>query len=180
MMRKKHIKVPFYRQKGSPNCLHWRNFVFFLVLVSIICLALKYHRLKYLVASAALHQLSLLEASQNVEPTLASQFICKDLRINTFITIINAVDALLYLYRSCHKLTLYKGYKYAKHCILYLFINNKHYSVPIKLRTVSSNLHLFSVESEFLPTQISPTINLLWDVLQINWQMLKLTIKGNL
>ena len=43
-------------------------------------------------------------------------------------------------------MTSCKGYKYAKHCILYLFTSNKHYNVPRKLQTTAGNLHLFSTE----------------------------------
>ena len=109
-----------------------------------------------------------------MEPTNISKLIYQDLRITTFITVVTAIGAPLYLYRSYCKLTLCKGFKYAKYCVLYLFITNYHFMDPIKLRSTSENLLMFTIEGELQSNQIGSTKNLMWDVLKINWHNVKI------
>jgi hypothetical protein len=75
----------------------------------------------------------------------------------------------LYVYKNWDVITCWKGYRYDRHCTIYLFISNCHYYAPIKLRASTGPLHLFTTINPLIPAQVSLRKQLIWDVLQIDW-----------
>ena len=50
------------------------------------------------------------------------------------ITIVTILGIVVYLYKTCSKMSFFKEYLYDNVCIVYLFISHDCYHVPLKLR----------------------------------------------
>ena len=62
-----------------------------------------------------------------------AKLICQDPWVSIAVTTITLLGIAVYLYRTCSKMTFFKGYLYDNVCTLYLFINHDCYHVSHKL-----------------------------------------------
>ena len=60
-----------------------------------------------------------------------------------------------------------------------LFISDVQYYVPVKLcRTVGST-HLFKIMVKLLPEHVKLNKHILWDIIEIDWKEVNMTLSGN-
>ena len=85
--------------------------------------------------------MSAFEIPNNKEAKL----ICQDPWVSITVTIITLLGIAVYLYRTCSKVTFFKGYLYDNVGTLYLFISHDCYHVPLKLRELNGILHTFTL-----------------------------------
>ena len=60
---------------------------------------------------------------------------------------------------------------------VHLFSNNTHSYVPIKLCRVAGSIHLFKIRGRLNPEHVKE--NWIWDVLEINWSDISITLNDN-
>ena len=60
-----------------------------------------------------------------------------------------------------------------------LFVSNAHSYVPIKLCRVAGSIHLFQIKGRLNPENIKLKKNWIWDVLEIDWSDVSITLNDN-
>ena len=60
-----------------------------------------------------------------------------------------------------------------------LFISDVQHCIPIKLCKTSGSPHLFKIKGTLKPEDIKLNKNYLWDMLEINWNGIKLSFNSN-
>ena len=72
-----------------------------------------------------------------------------------------------------------RGYRFSNIVKVVLFISDVQNYIPIKLCKTSGSIHLFKIKGTLKPRDIKLNRNYLWDMLEINWNGIKLTLNGN-
>ena len=60
-----------------------------------------------------------------------------------------------------------------------LFVSNTHLYVPIKLCRVARSIHLFTIRGRLNPEHVRLKKNWIWDVLEIDWSDVSITLNDN-
>ena len=60
-----------------------------------------------------------------------------------------------------------------------LFISDAQYYVPVKLCSTAGNIHLFKITGKLIPEHVTLKRKILWDVIEIDWKSVSMTLNGN-
>ena len=60
-----------------------------------------------------------------------------------------------------------------------LFISDAQDYVPVKLCITAGSIHLFKTIGKFTPEHNELKRNILWDVIELNWKEVNMTLNGN-
>ena len=109
-----------------------------------IYLAFKHKKLHTLVTAMTLQGLPTTEAMSafQIPNNKEAKLICQDPWVSIAVTTITLLGIAVYLYRTCSRMTFFKGYLYDNVCTVYLFISHDCYHVPLKLRVKWHLTHL--------------------------------------
>ena len=86
------------------------------------------------------------------------------------------------LYLVTNKLrqsSFFKGRLFSNNTKISLFISNTCSYVPIKLCRVARSIHLFRIRGRLNPENVKLKKNLIWDVLEIDWSNVIITLNDN-
>ena len=72
-----------------------------------------------------------------------------------------------------------KGCLFSNNTKILLFIFNTHSYVPIKLCRVAGSIHLFRIRGRLNPEHVKIKKNWIWDVLEIDWSDISITLNDN-
>ena len=133
-------------------------------------------KLKALVANIAA-----MQCIKGIEATDVSDMLCM-CKTQWYI-----VDMLTILPLGIHYLVInkirkssfFKGHLFSNNTKILLFISNAHTYIPIKLCRVAGNIHLFRIRGKLNSDNVKLKKNWIWDVLEIDWSNLSITLKKN-
>ena len=57
-----------------------------------------------------------------------------------------------------------------------LFISDTQYYVPVRLYRTAGSSHLFKITGKLTPEQIKFKRNILWDVIELDWKEVNMTL----
>ena len=77
------------------------------------------------------------------------------------------------------KTSFCKGCLFSNNTKILLFISNTHSYVPIKLCRVARGRHLFNIRGRLNPEHVKLKKHLIWDVLEIDWSDVSITLNDN-
>ena len=77
------------------------------------------------------------------------------------------------------KTSFCKGRLFSNNTKILLFIYNAHSYVPIKLCRVARSIHLFQIKGRLNPENVKLKKNWIWDVLEIDWSDISITLNDN-
>ena len=87
---------------------------------------------------------------------------------------------MLYLVTNkLRKTSFFKGCLFSNNTKILLFISNTHSYVPIKLCRVARSIHLFRIRGRLNPENVKIKKNWIWDVLEIDWSDVSITLNDN-
>ena len=72
-----------------------------------------------------------------------------------------------------------KGCLFSNNTKILLFVSNTHSYVPIKLCRVARSIHLFKIRGRLNPEHVRLKKNWIWDVLEIDWSDISITLNDN-
>ena len=72
-----------------------------------------------------------------------------------------------------------RKYHYSNTIKIMLFISDIKSYVPIKLCKTSGSIHLFKLTGSIIKENITLHKNMLWDVMEIDWRLVTVTLSGN-
>ena len=96
--------------------------------------------------------------------------------IGIALTLISMVIVILLHYR---KSKFCRGYRFSNVVKIVLFISDVQHYIPIKLCKASGSSHLFKIKGTLKSEVIRLNKNYLWDMLEINWNKIKLLLNSN-
>ena len=79
-----------------------------------------------------------------------------------------------------HKMPIFRKYQYSNTVKILIFISNIKPYVPVKLCKTSGSIHLFKVMGSLQTEDVSLHRNKVWDILEINWRNITVTVNGNI
>ena len=74
---------------------------------------------------------------------------------------------------------IFRKYHYSNTIKIMLFISDIKLYVPIKLCKTSGSIHLFKLTGSITKENITPHKNMLWDIMEIDWRPVTVTLSGN-
>ena len=87
---------------------------------------------------------------------------------------------MLYLVTNkIRKTSFCKGCLFSNNTKILLFVSNTYSYVPIKLCRVVRSIHLFKIRGRLNPEHVRLKKNWIWDVLEIDWSDISITLKDN-
>ena len=122
----KPTKVSFLFSTPAHILYMSTSFIITCMLIPQVYLACKHKKLHTLVAAMTLQWLPGTEAMSAFEipNTKEAKLICQDPWVSMAITIVTILGIIVYLYKTCSKITFCKGYLYDNVCTVYLFISH--------------------------------------------------------
>ena len=78
-----------------------------------------------------------------------------------------------------YRMPMFRKYRYSNTIKIMLFISDIKSYVPIKLCKTSGSIHLFKLTGSINKENITLHKNTLWDVMEIDWRPVTVTLSGN-
>ena len=132
-------------------------------------------KLKALVTNIAMQRIKAVEAA-DVSNMLCT---CKTQWYIMGILIIISLGMLYLVTNKLRKSSFFKGCFFSNNTKILLFISNTHSYVPIMLCRVARSIHLFRIRGRLNPENVKLKKNWIWDVLEIDWSDVSITLNDN-
>ena len=78
-----------------------------------------------------------------------------------------------------YRMPIFRKYRYFNTIKIMLFISDIKSYVPIKLCKTSGSIHLFKLMGSINRENVTLHKNTIWDVIEIDWRLVTLTLNGN-
>ena len=79
-----------------------------------------------------------------------------------------------------YRMPIFRKYCYSNTIKIMLFISDIKSYVPIKLCKTSGSIHLFKLTGSINKENVTLHKNTMWDVIEIDWRLVKITLSGNI
>ena len=143
-----------------------------LVVMYMVC---RQSKLKALVANLALQHTKAVEATD-----LATRYcICEPNWYVVGLLLIILLGITYLVMNKIRKSCLFKGCLFSNMTKIMLFISNTTNYVPIKLCRIAGSIHLFRIRGRWTTENVRFKRNWIWDVLEIDWNNMGMTLDGN-
>ena len=93
--------------------------------------------------------------------------------------IINIIMCLFLMIEKLYRMPMCRKYHYSNIIKIMLFISDIKLYVSIKLCKTSGSIHLFKLTGSITKENITLHKNILWDVMEIDWRPVTVTLNGN-
>ena len=132
-------------------------------------------KLKALVMNKVMQRIRTVEAADMSDKLCTCKMQWYIMGMLTIITL-----GMLYLVTNkLRKSSFFKGHLFSNNTKILLFISNTHSYIPIKLCRVARSIHLFRIRGRLNPDNVKLKKNWIWDVLEINWSDVSITLNDN-
>ena len=78
-----------------------------------------------------------------------------------------------------YRMPIFRKYHYSNTIKIMIFLSDIKSYVPIKLCKTSGSIHLFKLTGSINKENITLHKNMLWDIMEIDWQPVTITLSGN-
>ena len=144
------------------------------LIITLIIMYMLYgqSKLKALVTNIAMQRIKAVEAAD------MGDMLCTQWYIMGMLIIITL--GMLYLVTNkLRKTSFCKGCLFSNNTKILLFISNAHSYVPINLCRVAGSIQLFRIKGRLNPENVKLKKNWIWDVLEIDWSDVSITLNDN-
>ena len=132
-------------------------------------------KLKALVMNIVMQRIRTVEATDMSDMLCTCKMRWYILGMLTIITL-----GMVYLVTNkLRKSSFFKGCLFSNNTKILLIISNTHSYVPIKLCRVAGSIHLFRIRGRLNPENVKLKKNWIWDVLEIDWSNISITLNDN-
>ena len=146
-----------------------------IIMLIIIYILYGQSKLKALVTNIAMQRIKAVEAA-DMNGMLCT---CKTQWYIMGMLIIITLGMLYLVTNKIRKTSFCKGHLFSNNTKILLFISNAHSYVPIKLCRVAGSIHLFWIKGRLKPENVKLKKNWIWDVLEIDWSDISITLNDN-
>ena len=92
---------------------------------------------------------------------------------------LSILGLVIFIILKSRKLRLFRGYLFSNTVKIMLFILDTQYYVLIKLFRTAGSIHLFKITGTLTPENVKLKRNILWDMIEIDWKVVNMTLNGN-
>ena len=131
-------------------------------------------KLKALVTDIAMQQIKTVEATDMCDMLC----MCKTQWYIMGMLMIITLGMLYLVTNKIRKSSFFKGCLFSNNTKILLFVSNTHSYVPIKLCRVARSIHLFRIKGRLNPENVKLKKNWIWDVLEIDWSNVSITLNN--
>ena len=144
------------------------------LIITLIIMYMLYRqsKLKALVTNIAMQRIKAVEAAD------MSDMLCTQWYIMGM-SIIITLGMLYLVTNKLRKTSFCKGHLFSNNTKILLFISNAHSYVPVKLCIMAGSIHLFWIKGRLTPENVKLKKNWIWDVLEIDWSDVSITLNDN-
>ena len=132
-------------------------------------------KLKALVTNIAMQGIKTVDAT-DISDMLCP---CKTQWYIMGMLIIITLGILSLVTNKIRKLSFFKGCLFSNNTEILLFVSNTHLYITIKLCRVAGSIHLFRIRGRLNPENVKLKKNWIWDVLEIDWSNISITLNDN-
>ena len=132
-------------------------------------------KLKALVTNIAMQRIKTVEAAD------MSNMLCT-CKMQWYIMGMLTIITLGMLYLGTNKIrksSFFKECFFSNNSKILLIVSNTHSYVPIRLCRVARSIHLFRIRGRLNPENVKLKKNWIWDVLEIDWSNVSITLNDN-
>ena len=86
---------------------------------------------------------------------------------------------VIFIILNVRKLKLFRGHLFSNTVKIMLFISDAQYYIPVKMCKTAESIHLFKITGKLIPIHIKLKRNILWDIIEIDWKEVNMTLNGN-
>ena len=104
---------------------------------------------------------------------------CKIPWYTIFVLSLSILGMIIVIILKARKLELFRGCLFSNAAKIMLFISDAQYYVPVKLCRTTGSIHLFTFSGKVTPDHIKFKRNILWDVIELDWKEINMTLNGN-
>ena len=115
-----------------------------------------------------------VEARQQLTMTV----VCSNPYLTILATMVTVIATGMWICTHCQNLTWLCSYKYSHACMLYIFLYNSHFYVPLKIKHLTGHMHMYRIENPIIPEKLSFHHHCLWDSYVVNSGSMKLFVNG--
>ena len=141
----------------------------------IIYVLYRQSKLKALVTNIAMQRIEVVEAA-DMSDILCT---CKTQWYIMGMLIIITLGMLYLVTNKIRKTSFCKGCLFSNNTKIFLFVYNTHSYVPLKLCRVAGSIPLFKIRGRLNPEHVRLKKNWIWDVLEIDWSDVSITLSDN-
>ena len=146
-----------------------------IIMLIIIYILYGQSKLKALVMNIAMQRIKVVEAA-DMRDILCT---CKTQWHIMGMLIIITLGMLYLVTNKIRKTSFCKGHLFSNNTKILLFVSNTPSYVPIKLCRVAKSIHLFKIRGRLKPEHVRLKKNWIWDVLEIDWLDISITLNDN-
>lgn len=140
-------------------------------------MACKNKKLGTLVTGLAMGPIRGANAKIIADELASTQFTCTFPWFNYIVIPVTLIAMAICLYRQLAKLNWWRGTRFERTSTVYLFLCKGCYFVPVKILRTTAGLHVISSIGELGSDNLSLSKNLIWDVMNVDWSTIVVTIK---
>ena len=86
---------------------------------------------------------------------------------------------VIFVIIKLRNLKVFRGYLFSNKFKIILFISGAWYYVPIKLCRMAGSIHVFKITRMLTLGNVKLKRNILWDVIELDWKDVNVTLNGN-
>ena len=92
---------------------------------------------------------------------------------------LSILGIVIFIVLKARKLKLFRRHLYSNTVKIMVFISDAKYCVPIILCRTAGSIHLFKITRMLPPENVKLNTNILWDIIELDWKEVNVTLNGN-
>ena len=92
---------------------------------------------------------------------------------------LSILGLVLFVILKSRILKLFRGHLFSNAVKIMLFVSDAQNYVPIKMCRMTVSIHSFKIKGMLTPENVKLNQNFIWDVIELVWKELNLTLNGN-
>ena len=93
--------------------------------------------------------------------------------------ILSILGIVILIILNAKKLKLFRGHLFSNAVKIMLFISVVFYHIPVKLCILAGSTYLLKITGKLLPEHIILKRYILWDIIELDWKKVNMTLNGN-
>ena len=142
----------------------------------------KHTKLKSLVTSLALQQIrevGTVAKEEHASVIYDIECTCKIQWYTICMLSLSILGIIILIILDARKLKLFRGHLFSNAVKIVVIISDTQYYVPVKLYRTAGNIHLYKITRNVTPEHIKLKRNILWDVRELDWREVNMTLIGS-
>ena len=139
-------------------------------------------KLKAVVTSLVLQQIKEVGMVAKQEHVSIGQDIectCKLQWYTILMLSLSILGLVFFVILKSRKVKLFRAHLFLNRVKIMLFISDTQYYVPIKLCRIAGLIHLFKITETLTPENVKLKRNILWDIIELDWKEVNVSLNGN-